>query len=97
MTTKQQINKLPKPTKQIEEVLYYLIKRHTINRRQMMLDTGILNVTARIANLRNKYNLTIDCNMLPVVNKFGRPIKYGLWRLENKQEGIDLYKKLQKN
>lgn len=96
MKIKNEINKLPKPTKQIEEVLYYLIKRHTINRRQMMLDTGILNVTARIANLRNTYGLTIDCQMLPVVNKFDRPIKYGLWRLENKQAGIELYKKLQK-
>ncbi len=53
MNTKKEINNLPKPTKQIEEVLYYLIKRHSINRKQMMLDTGILNVTARIANLRN--------------------------------------------
>ncbi len=63
----------------------------------MMLDTGILNVTARIANLRNAYNLIIDCEMFPVRNKFGRPIKYGLWRLEDKAKGIELYKKLQKN
>lgn len=97
MTTKQQINRLPNPTKQIEEVLYCLIKRHNINTRQMMFDTGILNLTARISDLRTKYNLNIDCEMLPTKNKFDRAIKYGLFRLEDKQKGIDLYKKLQKN
>lgn len=93
---KKEIDRLPSPKKQIEEVLYYLIKRHNINRRQMMLDTGILNLTARISDLRNKYNINIECSMLPIKNKFGRSIKYGLFRLQNKEEGIELYKKIQK-
>lgn len=94
-TIQEQINSLPRPKKQIEEVLYYLIKRHNINRKQMMLDTGVLNVTARIADLRNRYFLDIVCNQVSVKNKFGRKIEFGYWSLSDKAEGLKIYKKLQ--
>ena len=94
-TIKEQIKNLPKPTKQIEEVLYYLLKRHNINRMQMMLDTGVLNITARIADLRNRYFLDIVCNQVSVKNKFGRKVEFGYWSLSDKAEGLKIYKKLQ--
>ena len=94
-TIQEQINSLPRPKKQIEEVLYYLIKRHSINGRQMMLDTGVLNLTARIADLRNKHFLNIDCNYISVKNKFKRKIEFGYWSVTDKQKALNIYKKLQ--
>jgi hypothetical protein len=45
---------LKKPTTQTQEMLYLLLKRKSITRMQVLNECGMLNPTARIANLRNK-------------------------------------------
>lgn len=89
---------MEQPNTQLQEVLYCLLNAKEINRRQMLLDTGILNVTARIADLRNKYDLHISCRNEDTVNKFGRVVKYGHWSLpdEEKSKAMKVYCKLQR-
>lgn len=87
--------KLNKPTTQKEEVLYYLLTQHTINVSQMMRDCGILNLTARIADLRNQHLLNIPCMKVESTNKFKRDISYGVWKLPDKKRGVKIYKQLQ--
>lgn len=67
------------PKNQNAEVLYELLNNSFIDRRQMMADTGILNLTARIANLRNRFGLNIKCESRQVINKHGRTVTYGRW------------------
>ena len=62
----------------------------------IMLQTGILNVTARIANLRNNFGIIILCERVVTTNKHGRTINYGKWKLSNKQSAIALYSKINK-
>lgn len=88
----KQINK---PESQIQEVLYYLITRIKIDRRQMMLSVGVLNLPDQIMRLRNKHNLTIDLNEVITTNKFGRQIKHGEYILRNKKEAADIYRDIQ--
>ena len=83
-----------KPKTQIQEVLYCLINSDSIDRRQMLLETGILNVTARIAELRKKHSLYISCDEIDVTNKYGRKVSYGRWSLPNKAAGIEVYEQL---
>ncbi len=71
--------KLTKPKNQNAEVLYELLNNKSINRRDMLLSTGILNVPARISDLRNKKNVSIICRKIETKNKHGRTIKYGEW------------------
>lgn len=85
---------LPKPKKQISEVLYELITRPSINRKYMFNETGILNVTARIANLRNIWGLDIVCTKIDAINKHGRKIQYGEWSLSHKDEAIIIYNQI---
>lgn len=86
---------LQKPTTQTEEVLYFLLTKHSINVSQMMRECGILNLTARIADLRNKHLLNIPCMKVETQNKFKRGITYGVWKLPDKKRGIKIYKQLQ--
>jgi len=87
-------NKLPKPKTQVTEVLYMLLTRESINVRQMMFDTGILNLTARISDLRTKYNIDIICQDIKTKNKFERKISYGQWMLSNKEHAKEVYLKI---
>jgi hypothetical protein len=87
------------PNNQTAEVLsQLLLYKQGITRMQFLRNTGILNVTARIANLRNKYGLTIHCKKISTQNKYGRSIKYGQWILEPNERGkaIEIYKKINK-
>lgn len=86
--------KIDKPTTQMNEVLYMLLKRNSINVKQMMFDTGILNLTARISDLRIKHNLNIECETINTTNKFGRSIKYGKCVLTDKETGLKIYKNI---
>lgn len=89
-------SKLPKPKTQLTELLYLLIKRYKISRLELLRDTGMLNPTARIADLRNKHNLDVSCNSINVANKFGRKVKYGEWYVSDKEKAINLYLKINK-
>jgi len=87
------MKKLPLPKSQVQEVLYELINRISIDRRTMMLSCGILNLTARISDLR--YNgVQINNTEICVFNKFGRVVKYVQYSLQNKKEAIEYYKSI---
>lgn len=83
--------KLKKPVNQMAEVLYLLIKNKSVTRRSALLDTGILNVPARIMDLRNKHHIQIILTRISAVNKFGRSINYGSWSILNKKDLYDKY------
>jgi hypothetical protein len=73
---------MKKPNNQIREVLYELIKNSAMTRMDFFRQTGILNVTARIANLRNIYRIDVRCKKIHTINKHGRKICYGSWSLD---------------
>ena len=85
-----------KPTSQLTEVLFYLLKRNSITFKQIHFDCGILNLSARISDLRNEHLLDIPCKKMETINKFGRNISYGSWSLTNKEKGLKVYNKLVK-
>lgn len=89
------MKRLMKPQSQTEEVLFFLINRMNIDRRQMMLSCGVLNLPQQIKRLRHRYNLTIDLNEVTVKNKFGREIHFGLYILADKKKASEVYKKMQ--
>lgn len=92
------MKKIPEPESQIQEVLYELINRLYIDRRTMMLSAGILNLTARITNLRNKgLRKNLVTKEIETVNKYGRKITYAQYSLLNKKEAVDFYMKLKEN
>ena len=86
---------LPLPKNQTQEIVYELITHDKINRREMFNSTGILNLTARIADLRNKYYVPIICTEIMIINKFGRKISYGEWSIADKQSASIIYLNLQ--
>ena len=88
---------MKKPTNQLQEVLFELLQKKSIDRMSIMKNTGILNVTARIAELRNKYGVPVKCEKYKLLNKHGRPISYGIWSLTNKNEANTIYNNLTKN
>ena len=79
--------RLSKPKSQLAEVLYELL-RGPITRMSIMRDTGILNLTARIAELRLDYFIKIDCERVKTLNKHKRKINYGKWTID--KEYLDL-------
>lgn len=87
-------NQLQKPGSQLEEVLYYLIKRDSISRKQIMFDCGILNLPARIGDLRHNHCLDIKLTSVKTKNKFGREITYGQYSLRDKEKGIKRYNQI---
>ena len=88
---------LNNPLTQLQEVLYELLSKESISVKQMMADTGILNIKARISDLRLKYNLSIDTEMVKVQNKYGRKVSFGQWKLTDKENALLTYKKLQQD
>jgi hypothetical protein len=88
--------KLKKPTNQLAEVLYLLLKNKSVTRRSALLDTGILNVPARIMDLRNIHHIPIVLTRVAAVNKFGRGVNYGSWSILNKANLEDKYNAINK-
>lgn len=90
--------KLSTPKNQTAEVLFELLTNKSINRRDMMLNTGILNLTARFANIRNKYGINVFCRKIETTNKHGRTIKYGEWLIPklDRKKAKETYCKLNK-
>lgn len=86
---------IPNPQSQIQEVLFELIKRINIDRRQMMLSCGVLNLPDQIMKLRRRHNLTIELSKVKTENKFGREIEFGRYTLKNKKEASVTYLKIQ--
>lgn len=90
------MKKLPSPRNQVQEVLFELIKRINIDRRTMMFSCGILNLTARITDIRQK-GIPITTIKIFCFNKFGRTISYAKYSLPNKKKAIEVYLKLVNN
>lgn len=88
--------KLKKPNNQLAEVLYLLLKNKSVTRRSALLDTGILNVPARIMDLRNIHHIPIVLTRVSAVNKFGRGVNYGSWSILNKANLEDKYNAINK-
>jgi hypothetical protein len=89
---------LPLPNSQLQEVFRELLLNDFISVRQMMADTGILNIKARISELR-RIGLPIATDMVSVTNKYGRSARFGQWHLkpEAKQKAKEIYLNLLKN
>jgi hypothetical protein len=87
---------MDKPKNQTAEVLYELMTNEFITRKSIMNDTGILNLTARIADLRIRHNLTVDCKKVLATNKHGRGISYGKWSTPNIELAVEVYEKINK-
>ena len=87
------MRKLQLPESQTQEVLYELISRLFIDRKTMMLSSGVMNLTARISELRMR-QLKIVSNEIVTLNKFGREIKYVQYSLEDKKAAVSVYIKM---
>ncbi len=74
------------PETQMQEVLYELLSNKKITVRQMMADTGILNLSARISNLRLIYHIDIETTEIETKNKFDRKIFYGEWTIDDDEK-----------
>lgn len=84
------------PKNQTAEVLYFLLKNEKIDYKLIYVPTGILNLSARISDLRLDYGLDIPCKEVETKNKFGRKISYGTWSLTDKESGRIIYSKINK-
>lgn len=87
--------KLNRPTTQLEETLYLLISRESINKRQMMFECSTVNLGERIRQLRHDHCLDIITERVSSINKFKNPVSYGKYTLRNKKSGIKRYKQIQ--
>ena len=88
------MKKLKKPNSQISEVLYYLLTRQSISVRQILFEAYILNLSARLSELRHQHNIGLKMIKTHRTNKFKRPVSYGTWRLTDKVHALETYKKL---
>lgn len=85
---------LANPKNQTAEILYFLLHNDSINFSYIYTETGILNFSARISDLRLNYGLEIPCTEVETKNKFGRKISYGTWKLIDKEAGRIIYSKI---
>ena len=87
---------LATPKNQTAEILYELLKNESINFKQTFENTGIINLSARISDLRHHYQLSIPCVEKEIKNKHGRKITFGVWNLVDKDKGRIIYTILNK-
>jgi hypothetical protein len=76
------------PTNQVAEVLYEILNNVSVSRKDILISTGVLNPTARIADLRIRHGIDITCENVKTKNKFSRSVTYGTWSIQG-QENID--------
>jgi len=84
---------MKKPKTQLQEILYLLLKNDSITFRHAFFETGIINLTARISDLRNLF-IDVRCDKKQTTNKFGRKVFYGSWYLDDKEKAERIYNKL---
>jgi len=85
------------PTNQTAEVLYEILNNNSISRKDILLSTGVLNPTARIADLRIRHGLIIHCEKVSVLNKFNRVVTYGKWSIQgddNREKAKAVYNQI---
>ena len=90
------MKRLPKPKSQLQEVLYELIYRFSIDRKTMMLLAEIHNLPARIFDLRKK-GVQITTKTSEIQNRYGRTVITSMYLLNNKKNAVEIYKLLQTN
>jgi hypothetical protein len=76
------------PTNQTAEVLYEILNNESVSRKDILISTGVLNPTARIADLRIRYGIDITCESVKTRNKFSRQVTFGMWSIRG-QENIE--------
>jgi len=67
---------------QKEKVLQWLKEGKQLNRDIAMNVLGIMNITARIAELRNE-GYVIHPNLTTTVNRYGDTVNYAEWTLDS--------------
>jgi hypothetical protein len=84
-----------KPKTQLTEVLYELIThtKHGCSTSYFVSSCFVLNPQDNVMRLR-RMGLDVDCNLLKLKNKYGRPIKYGVYKITDVSKAVELYKKL---
>jgi hypothetical protein len=87
---------LDKPTNQKAEILFELINKNSASRTDLMEMTGCLNITAIISKLRLDNEIDVKCNFNHVLNKHGRPVKFGIYNLVNKGDALHKYNTINK-
>jgi hypothetical protein len=87
---------LDKPNNQKAEILFELINQNYATRLDLMQMTGCLNITAIISKLRLDHEIEIKCNFRDVLNKHGRPVKFGIYNLVNKGDALSKYNTINK-
>ena len=87
---------LDKPTNQRAEILFELLNKNTATRTELMEMTGCLNITAIISRLRLDHEIEVKCNFKETINKHGRPVKFGIYNLVDKNDGLKKYNTINK-
>lgn len=82
-----------KPQTQAQEALLELIRKGTTDRRELMNKFWIMNAPEVIRQLRQT-GVSITTVKKIKLNKFGREISYGEYRLDDREEALKTYKKL---
>lgn len=88
------------PVNQTAEVLFEILNNDSVSRKDILISTGVLNPTARIADLRIRYGVVITCENIKVRNKFSRLVKFGMWSIqgkENIEKAHDVYNQINTN
>jgi|694.fasta_scaffold42607_6 hypothetical protein len=90
------MKELKPPKNQKAEILYELLTQEKITFKSVFLKTGIIELNARISDLRLDYDLIIPCSYIETINKHNRKIRYGSWKLINKELGLTIYNRVNK-
>ena len=88
---------LPTPKNQTAEILYELLTNKEVTFYSCYSQTGIINLGARISDLRKMYHLDIETSKLDKFNKHGRKTHPGIYKLLDKEQGLLVYKKICKD
>lgn len=86
---------MKQPTNQTAEVLYELLTaKHRLSFSDIYARTGIINLTARISNLR-RAGLNVFCLEIKTKNKHGRLVSYGTWSVSGeRKKAREVYQKI---
>ena len=88
---------LPVPETQHQEVLYQLMTRPTIDRYTMMISCGVGSLTTVISELRTDYKVDIETIIKTKYNRYGRQIKYAIYKLRSKPNARKIYFSMKSN
>lgn len=84
---------IPQPKNQLQEVFYLLLKNRTfgLTRLDFMNKAYVMNAPEAISKLRRR---GVGIETIPVdhTNKFGRTVKYSVYKLTNHERAEKQYK-----